>query len=120
MSTTTESDTVWSKEFPTVPGFYLVRTEQYRELPAEFDGRVVAALHGARFYRENIARHDPEFLGPFSLPDFERLVRLREAVGNAPNPLEYLLRHNLIPDEFAEPTRQVIERLKDAIRKDSK
>lgn len=80
-----DTETGWTDEFPTVMGFYFVRTEQYRELPAEFDGRVISGLHGARFFPDDIAHHHPEFLGPFSASDVQQLTRLRQAAEKAMN-----------------------------------
>lgn len=82
------TETGWSKEFPTVIGFYFVRTEQYRELPAEFDGRAVSALHGARFFPDDLPHHHPEFLGPFTASDAEQLMELRKALECAVTRLE--------------------------------
>lgn len=47
--------------------------------------------------------------------DAEQLVRLREAAENALNPLEYLLRHDLIPADFVGPTEQVVTALRHAL-----
>lgn len=74
-----DSETVWTKEFPHKIGFYWCRTEQYRELPAEFDGRSVSTLYGVRLFADDVLGLQPEFLGPISPSDFEELIRLREA-----------------------------------------
>lgn len=92
-----KSETGWTTTFPTIVGFYFVRTEQYRELPAEFDGQAVAALHGARFFPDDLVHHHPEFLGPFTVSDAEQLMGLRKAGTRMLEVLETYKERHLVP-----------------------
>lgn len=112
MPTKSDSDRGWSKEFPTVNGFYWVRTEQYRELPAEFDGRSISALYGLRLFADDLPRLLPEYLGPISPSDFEQLLRLRKAGRDADEALRLIQGYGFQLDNSAhgqEIRRRAIE-----------
>lgn len=88
MSTTKpDTDTGWSKEFPTVDGDYLCRINEHDLSPVSFrfeNGAIYEYGCGKNLrsdYHHYGAKY--EFLGPLTWRDFEQLIRLRSVALNA-------------------------------------
>lgn len=74
-----EKSNVWSKEFPTVMGWYWMRGfRQYRTLPVEVNGSKFSMMFGVGLYDAEDAA-EAEFTGPITPSDTEELFALREA-----------------------------------------
>lgn len=84
------TETGWTRNTPTENGIYWYRLDA-QSLPD------IVQVHDDDVYYTGeatacgLANHDDEWLGPLSPSDFEQLIRLREAAGDAAQWIDELL-----------------------------
>lgn len=75
----TKSETAWSKEFPSVDGYYWYRWNSQTALFQVYRGKTFTTSGG----EQHPPLKNAEWLGPISSADFEQLAALREAAMDA-------------------------------------